>query len=208
MKKVVDDPYIWQVENSLTDEFCDKLVKRFEKDPENRKYRGIVGNGVPDPEIKETFDLLVDPSSDIWKEDDKFICNKLNDYINEYVVRIKETIPNVDFHNGIEELNDSGYHIQRYEPNKGFYDWHNDFSFSVGKGSRILTFIWYLNTVERGGETEFTNGLTIKAEKGKLVMFPATWTYTHRGRMPYSSEKYILTGWVYNGWYTNDRMLG
>ena len=40
MKKVVDDPYIWQVENSLTNEFCDKLVKRFEEDPENRKYRG------------------------------------------------------------------------------------------------------------------------------------------------------------------------
>ena len=27
--------------------------------------------------------------------------------------------------------------------------------------------------MENGGETEFTNGMKIKAEKGKLVMFPA-----------------------------------
>ena len=32
MKKVVEDPYIWQVPNSLTDEFCDELIKKFEED--------------------------------------------------------------------------------------------------------------------------------------------------------------------------------
>jgi len=206
MKKVVEDPYIWQVSNSLTDEFCDKLVQKFEEDSEGKVYRGIVGSGVQ-TEIKETLDLAVSPSSEVWKKDDEFISNKIGECINEYIEYITKCIPNVDFHNGIRNVTDSGYHIQRYEANKGFYTWHNDYSFEKDKGSRILTFIWYLNTVERGGETEFTNGMKIKPEKGKLVMFPSTWTYTHRACMPYSGEKYILTGWIYNGWNDTCSML-
>jgi len=206
MKKVVEDPYIWQVSNSLTDEFCDKLVQKFKEDSEGKVYRGIVGSGVQ-TEIKETLDLAVSSSSEVWKKDDEFISNKVGECINAYIDHITKCVPNVDFHNGIRNVTDSGYHIQRYEANKGFYTWHNDYSFEKDKGSRILTFIWYLNTVEKGGETEFTNGMKIKPEKGKLVMFPSTWTYTHRGCMPYSGEKYILTGWVYNGWNDTCRML-
>lgn len=207
MKKDVEDPLIWQVPNSLTDEFCDELVRKFEEDPDKTKYRGIVGSGKPNPNLKETMDLVVDPELDFWKETDEFICDKIGKDMNAYVKYIYEVVPNIDFHNGIEKVNDSGYHIQKYEPNIGFYNWHNDYAFEEDKGSRILTFIWYLNTVERGGETEFTNGMKIKAEKGKLIMFPSTWTYTHRGCMPYSGEKYILTGWLYNGWNSNVRTL-
>ena len=203
MKKVVEDPYIWQVPNSLTDEFCDELIKKFEEDPAGKKYKGVVGNG-PAPDIKETYDLCID-STPLWKNEDSFICIKVSRMVREYCQHIQKAVPNIDISNGIHQVRDSGYHIQKYEPNKGFYTWHNDFAFDEEIGSRIFTFIWYLNTVEEGGETEFTKGMKIKAEKGKLVMFPATWTYTHRGCMPYSSEKYILTGWLYNGWTKNDR---
>ena len=132
MKKVVEDPYIWQVSNSLTDEFCDKLVQKFEEDSEGKAYRGIVGSGVQ-TEIKETLDLAVSPSSEVWKKDDEFISNKIGECINEYIEYITKCIPNVDFHNGIRNVTDSGYHIQRYEANKGFYTWHNDYSFEKDK---------------------------------------------------------------------------
>lgn len=201
MKKVVKDPLIWEVQNSLTDEFCDDMIKKFEDDPEGKSYRGEVGSGI-DSTVKETLDLTI-TNSDIWEKEDSFICVKVNNAIKSYISYAVKSVPNIDILNGIRNISDSGYHIQKYEPNKGFYTWHNDFQFQEDKGSRIFTFIWYLNTVESGGETEFTNGMKIKAEKGKLVMFPATWTYTHRGCMPYSSEKYILTGWVYNGWNKN-----
>ena len=203
MKKDVEDTYIWQVPNSLTDEFCDDLIKKFEEDPAGKKYKGIVGNG-PAPDLKETYDLVID-NTPLWKNEDTFIAAKVGNIVREYFKHVRASVPNVDTLNGIFNVCDSGYHIQKYEPNKGFYTWHNDFQFQEDNGSRILTFIWYLNTVDKGGETEFTNGIKVKAEKGKLVMFPATWTYTHRGCMPYSNEKYILTGWVYNGWTKDDR---
>lgn len=61
--------------------------------------------------------------------------------------------------------------------------------------SRFLSFIWYLNDVEIGGETEFLNG-KVTPSTGKIVLFPATWTYLHKGCMPISNDKYIITGWI------------
>jgi hypothetical protein len=37
---------------------------------------------------------------------------------------------------------------------------------------------------------------TVKAEQGKLLFFPADWTYTHKGEVSNTTTKYILTGWI------------
>jgi hypothetical protein len=50
---------------------------------------------------------------------------------------------------------------------------------------------------EEGGETELCIDLKIKPEKGKLLIFPASWLYPHSGKMPISNDKYIVTGWIY-----------
>jgi hypothetical protein len=51
--------------------------------------------------------------------------------------------------------------------------------------------------VNIGGETEITGYIKIKPKTGSLLLFPATWTYPHCGKMPISNDKYIITGWVY-----------
>jgi hypothetical protein len=53
-----------------------------------------------------------------------------------------------------------------------------------------------LNDVQDGGETIFMN-CKIKPKKGRLLIFPSTWTYIHGGNIPISNDKYILTGWYY-----------
>ena len=196
MMKVVD-PYIWERKNSFTDEFCDKLISKFEENPGDLKIKGKVGGGTKE-EVKNTWDIYLD--NIIWADEDKTICKILTDSISEYASYLKEHDSRLDPFNSVVHFSDSGYNLQMYEPNKGFYTWHDDYRFEKDFGSRILTFMWYLNTVEEGGQTEFSNGIKINAEKGKLVMFPSTWTYTHRGCMPISNSKYILTGWIYNGW--------
>ena len=61
---------------------------------------------------------------------------------------------------------------------------------------RILAWMFYLNDIELGGETEFLHQrLRIKPEKGKCVLFPASFTHCHRGNPPLAATKYIVTGW-------------
>ena len=67
------------------------------------------------------------------------------------------------------------------------------------KTYRVLTYLFYLNDVDEGGETEFYGGdIKIKPKQGKMILFPSSWTYPHSGKMPVSSNKYIITGWIYN----------
>ena len=88
--------------------------------------------------------------------------------------------------------------MQKYKKNSGRYIYHDDQHIDWKKNRyRILTFIWYLNDVITGGETEFFGTREIIPEAGKLVLFPSSWSYPHRGKMPISHDKYIITGWIY-----------
>lgn len=79
--------------------------------------------------------------------------------------------------------------------NKGKYVYHNDGLISNNE-TRKLTFIWYLNDVLDGGETEFLDFKVIP-KAGTLFIFPAIWTYPHKANILLSSDKYIITGWLY-----------
>ncbi|PKL74443.1 MAG: proline hydroxylase [Candidatus Melainabacteria bacterium HGW-Melainabacteria-1] len=62
---------------------------------------------------------------------------------------------------------------------------------------RVLLFMYYLNDVREGGETEFYyQARKLKPVRGQLVFAPAGFTHTHKGHVPVSNDKYILTSWV------------
>jgi len=62
---------------------------------------------------------------------------------------------------------------------------------------RSLLFMYYLNDVEEGGHTEFYyQKKAISPRTGRMVIAPAYFTHTHRGCVPISGDKYILTSWV------------
>jgi hypothetical protein len=57
--------------------------------------------------------------------------------------------------------------------------------------------MYYLNDVTKGGETEFYyQKCFISPQTGRLVIAPAGFTHTHKGHIPLSEDKYILTSWV------------
>ncbi len=86
--------------------------------------------------------------------------------------------------------------IQRTKVGQGYHVWHYETS-SRSSCNRLLTYIVYLNDVEEGGETEFLYlHKRVKPVAGTCVIFPASFTHTHRGNPPLSNDKYILTGWV------------
>ena len=78
----------------------------------------------------------------------------------------------------------------------GFHDWHYE-NPGVQTSSRKLVAQLYLNTIEEGGETEFLYiNKRIKAVQGRLIIFPAAFTHTHRGNPPIGQDKYIVSTWA------------
>lgn len=90
----------------------------------------------------------------------------------------------------------SPFNIQRYGPNEGYQDWHCERSqANQPSGTRHLVFLIYLNDIKEGGETEFYyHNFKSKVEKGKVMIWPADWTFTYRD-LPTPEEKFIATGW-------------
>ena len=82
--------------------------------------------------------------------------------------------------------------IKRYRSGIGNFLDHVDVGDYIS-ARRFLVFFVYLNDVEEGGETEFpTLDLQVSPECGTILIFPATWTFLHRGNVPISNDKYIL----------------
>ena len=62
-------------------------------------------------------------------------------------------------------------------------------------------FMFYLNDVTEGGETEFLyQKCRFKPEKNTLLVWPSQFTHIHRGNPPLSNDKYIITGWIEYGY--------
>jgi Rps23 Pro-64 3,4-dihydroxylase Tpa1-like proline 4-hydroxylase len=187
---ITTDFYIYSTKNSLSKSLCEEIIDRFEK--EDKKRAGITFAG-ENKDIKDTLDFHLSHNPDVWKDVDKVLTNELNKALNLYFETINKDIKILVCDN----LTDLGFQIQKYNKGVGKYIFHNDHQIYLKDGmDRALTYIWYLNDVEEGGETSFFNKGKIRPEQGKLVLFPSCWTYPHAGIMPISSDKYIITGWV------------
>lgn len=187
---ITNDFYIYSIKNSLSKLLCEEIIDRFEK--EDKKRAGITFAG-ENKDIKDTLDFHLSHNPDDWKDIDKVLTNELSKALNLYFENINKDIKILVCDN----LTDLGFQLQKYNKGVGKYIFHNDHQIYLNDGmDRALTYIWYLNDVEEGGETSFYNKGKVRPEQGKLVLFPACWTYPHSGIMPVSSDKYIITGWV------------
>jgi len=180
-------------ESSIPPDLCNKIIATFEKEP--NKYKGVTRNGL-NINVKDTLDyfinITVDKSS-IWYDINVFLYNELSKNLVQFdtIIFEKYGIHLVD-----EKLCDTGFMIQKYTKNVGKFVYHDDFSIKDNI-HRVITYIWYLNDVLEGGETEFCGDFRVKPTAGKLVLFPASWCYPHCGIMPFSNDKYIITGWLH-----------
>ena len=188
---------IWVKEKSLSQDFCNQVINKFETDPYRKAGEVDQNNPRIDKNLKITIDTTITHNI-AWREEDEVLYKALGSALYEYEIHLQKTSSgkwNLHPSDGYQ-VKDTGYMVHMYEPN-GFYNWHHDWCMNEG-WSRIYTYIWYINTIkeEDGGWTEFIDGTRIQPEVGSILLFPATWTYVHRG---YTTKvpKYIVTGWIY-----------
>lgn len=195
----MNDPYIYLRKNALPNLLCEEIITFFENNKKLQNHGTTLG-GI-NKNIKDTTDIYI--NMDDTKSHSietinltKVIQHELIYHLHEYYKNI-----NVVFSNEFDKLHKiklevPGFLIQKYEKGIGKYEYHNDFHIKNNK-QRIITFIFYLNNVDVGGETEFMSVHKIQPIKGTILLFPSTWTYHHRGNVPISNPKYIITGWMY-----------
>jgi hypothetical protein len=99
------------------------------------------------------------------------------------------------------DIEDTGFNIQMYPAYFGRYVEHVDSSPADTRSiSRVLAALFYLNDVDLGGETSFPDhGLEVKPRAGRLVLFPALWTHTHKAEVPLSGDKWIINTFLVSG---------
>ena len=176
----------WYVEDTT---FCDELIN-YHNDPRTIKAVGKVGS------LLEENSFVKDSVDSSYRKDmlDYFKFGKhLNDCFNLYNLRYTEATCDVGYSH--KQL----FNVQHYQKGGGFKTYHCErFVGDYPVVDRHLVWMGYLNTVEDNGGTEFMyQDITIKAEKGLILIWPADWTFTHRGVVSETGEKYIVTGWVH-----------
>jgi len=187
--------FIWTEPKALDSDFCKHCIQKFEECPDLQFEGETTGGRLND--IKKSTDLFTTRHTK-WAEEQKVFHDAITKGIDRYRARLGGHFAGLFTPMVFEsEIVTTGYQIQRTKPGE-YYHWHND-SLTLSTHHRMLTYIFYLNTLKgEGGETEFYDGTKIRPVEGKLLIFPATWTFYHRGVSPVSETKYIATGWVCN----------
>ena len=185
--------FIGVYDNYILPEECDRAIKLFE---DQNKFNN-------------TMDRMSSENSPITQKQDKqFFASPSN--LNIWWEDLKTMIINYDMSwshymqntgaNTAYDMNKFFYtdlKIQKTLPTEGYHVWHVEHGKSYEDVARAFVFSIYLNDVEEGGETEFLHfSKRIKPKKGRIVIWPASFPYLHRGNPPLSGEKYILTSWM------------
>jgi len=187
--------FIYINENSIPLDLCKEIIDIFENEP--NKYKGVTRNGQND-KIKKTMDYSININineTSAWFNVNKFLYEELSKNLKIFNNNLCEKYGKTFFN---QNFCDTCFLMQKYDKNEGVFIYHDDFSMvNDMKMHRVITYLWYLNDVDEGGETEFCGDFKIKPTAGKLIFFPASWCYPHKGIMPLSNNKYIITGWLY-----------
>lgn len=183
--------FIGIFEDAFSKEYCESLIKDYDTAIEAGFGYSRQDTEKTSPIHKSDTQLFVSPDSmeiplTRVKEFNETLWGKCYPiYANEYPV-----------------LSGSGSHgsyyfkMQKTNLREGFHIWHYESS-DKQYCRRLLTWMLYLNDVEEGGETEFLyQSMRIKPKQGTLLIWPASFTHTHRGNPPLSNVKYVVTGWI------------
>ncbi|TPH13908.1 2OG-Fe(II) oxygenase [Litorilituus lipolyticus] len=211
--------------NALSEEFCKNFIQKFEKNPNKSHGQTGGGIDMTKkfshdiylnktPEFRDDLQVITQACT---KHITDYVCKYFFSLISGISITLNHpktqqpvilTEDNFDEVGKPNALNLLRYlfrlapiNAQKYDVKKGNYSyWHSEIYPQPEHNNalhRVLLFLIYLNDVDEGGETDFYyQNRSIKPTTGTMVIAPCGFTHTHRGNIPVSSDKYVLTSWV------------
>jgi len=173
--------FIGIYDEALPSENCDKLIEYFNNSPQTP---GMVGDYVVKHNYKKSTELKNSLFS-VHKVARDLIYNYLGAYTNKYV----------EMYYSLQCIGkwgvDDQFTLKKFEgEEEGYKVWHTEHGRS--SPNRILVWMFYLNDAQSG--TEFYNYSKVESKKGRLVIWPSSWTHSHKSELN-KGIKYIMSGW-------------
>ena len=178
----------WQIKST---DICLDLIDYFEKNKKNQR-RGMTEGGYK-PDTKSCTDIVVHPK-DLNRTGNEIF----NRYFRALFLCYKDYITQWPFLNEIaQELEIGSFNLQKYTVGQHFRKIHTERS-GISTLHRLFAWMTYLNEVDQGGETTFSNyNLAVTPKRGLTLIWPAEWTHAHAGEEVMLGQKYIITGWLH-----------
>jgi len=190
---------VYTIPNAISDDTCNHLIEHHTK----MCNRGL---GIDVDRKDDVVGIDIKKSTDVLYEHhgEPDVIKELNSIIKKHFIKYGYIFDNENFSLSDQifkqwpRTNYNVFQIQKYDKGVGGYPaWHLDKDYQPPFHNREYVYMFYLNDVEEGGETEFLYLNTkIKPVKGTLVFFPTNFPFVHRGNIPISDDKYIMTGWI------------
>ena len=184
--------FIYECEECFPIDFCNHVIDKFEKS--DLKFIGMTDD-ITINSIKKSTDLRIYDEPE-WVDEEKYFHDMIRKAMKKYESFLLKMDVDSEVKKEMSKILMDTYiyppQIQRTEPGQ-YYHWHQDQGATPNWD--IFTYIIYLNDVgkDSGGSTEFSCGKTIQPKVGKIIFFPSTWTYFHRGKTLEKGIKYIAT---------------
>lgn len=182
-------PFVSVMNEAIPPLYCQKLIDKFEQNEDQVQVETVLKG------VRHFHEVNISRS---WTDEHEIMVNLVQEawrkYQTDFRIPLNAQWPS-QF--GYEE-----FRMKRYLPNgKDEFSFHTDVG-NYGSARRFLAFLWYLNTVEEGGMTQFgftpdKPEFTLPTKQGQLLMFPPLWTHPHWGCKPISGPKYIVSGYLH-----------
>lgn len=178
--------YVQWFDAALPAEFCAQMLDSFNK---MGQFHSNNGRGHQVALNQSTWvELNIQPHVD--QAFMGFFYKQIDRYLAQYNERLPMLLPVPPWPH-LEDLRIKRYRCDaedRFQPH---------FDAAEKHANRYMVFLWYLNDVDEGGETEFPDlGIKVQARAGRLLMFPPYWMFQHAGLRPISNDKYIVSTYL------------
>ena len=173
-------------DRAMSPQMCERLIAGFDAMPQMQSPNGRGQRaGLEDSAWTE---LNITPFADQALQG--YFYDQIDRHLALYNEAIGLTIP-VPSRPKLEDLRIKRYRIGQDEKFQPHFD-------SIDQvANRFMVFLWYLNTVEKGGETVFCDlGIRVAPVAGRLLVFPPYWMFQHAGLPPVSNDKYIVSTYL------------
>ena len=177
------ETYIRRYDNVITSEVCDRLIKRFEDNPDQyEKHK----------QGEMSFTQINLLKHQDWAEDTNIIATALMEQVEKYKESCK-IIGNM----WPEKFTLEPLRMKRYLPDGTDQIGNHVDVNNYESARRFLVFFLYLDTNSKGSTTFPQHDITSVCEKGSVLIFPPMWPWLHAGEKPVDKPKYIIGSYLH-----------